>query len=253
MANVRLLNPDFEHSFFDNARVEQFIATEFPQYSAIFNSFTYPIQKYDFFRYLAVYRYGGFYFDTDVLLASNLTPLLKHSCVFSFEALTVSRHLRVNLGMDWQMGNYAFGAAPGHPFLKAVIENCVRSQLEPEWVRPMMNGSPPFIADEFFILNSTGPGLVSRTYAENPDLVGTVTILSPADKADLANWNRFGEFGIHLCAASWRPKRGLIRRRVAGHCWNWIQDTNIRRHRKNNSDRGAKTSGGRRTPIEQAG
>src|SRR5438067_4421826 len=68
MANVRLLNPDFEYLFFDNARVEQFIGAEFPQYSSVFNSFKYPIQKYDFFRYLAVYRYGGFYFDTDVLL-----------------------------------------------------------------------------------------------------------------------------------------------------------------------------------------
>jgi len=38
MANVRLLNPDFEFLFFDNAQVDQFIANEFPQYSSVFNS-----------------------------------------------------------------------------------------------------------------------------------------------------------------------------------------------------------------------
>src|SRR4051812_34108807 len=106
MTNLQLVNPDFGFVFFDDAQVAQFVASEFPQYSSIFNSFTYSIQKYDLFRYLAVYRFGGFYFDTDVLLAANLTPLLKHDCVFSFEALTVSRFLRVNCGMDWIMGNY---------------------------------------------------------------------------------------------------------------------------------------------------
>jgi inositol phosphorylceramide mannosyltransferase catalytic subunit len=236
MANVRLLNPDFEFLFLDDAQVEEFITTEFPQYRTVFDSFQFAIQKYDFFRYLAVYHYGGFYFDTDVLLASNLTPLLKHSCVFPFEALTVSRHLRVDLGMDWIMGNYAFGSAPGHPFLKAVIDNCVRGQLEPKWVRPMMQGSPPFLDDEFFVLNSSGPGLVSRTFAENPDLAKTVTLLLPNDKSDLDNWNRFGGFGVHLCAASWRPKQHFIRRRIAGHCWNWIQKRNIERHRHCNRE-----------------
>lgn len=238
MANVRLLNPEFDFLFFDNAQVEEFITAEFPEYYTLFNTFRYPIQKYDFFRYLAIYRYGGFYFDTDVLLASGVAPLLKHSCVFSFEALTVSRFLRVDLGMDWIMGNYAFGAAPAHPFLKAVIDNCVRGVLEPEWVRPMMRGSPPFLEDEFFVLNATGPGVLSRTFAENPDLARTVTVLLPDDKSDLGNWNRFGEFGVHLCAASWRPKRSLIRRRAAGHWWNWIQQRNIERHRRNSREAG---------------
>lgn len=232
MANVRLLNPDFEFLFLDDAQVEQFILAEFPEYHTLFNSFKHPIQKYDFFRYLAIYRYGGFYFDIDVLLASTLIPLLKYSCVFSFEALTVSRFLRVNLGMDWIMGNYAFGAAPENPFLKAVIDNCVRGQRDPKWVRPMMRGSPPFLEDEFFVLNATGPGLVSRTFAENPELARAVTVLMPDDKSDLENWNRFGEFGVHLCASSWRPQRSFIRRKVAFAWWNWMQERNIQRHRR---------------------
>ena len=34
MASVRLLNPDYEYLFFDDGRVEEFIAKEFPQYRA---------------------------------------------------------------------------------------------------------------------------------------------------------------------------------------------------------------------------
>src|SRR5271169_6548235 len=85
MANIRLLNPDFEYLFFDDRGVEEFIDREFPQYRAVFDSFQYPIQRYDFFRYLAVYRYGGFYFDLDVLLVSSLSSLLESGCVFPFE------------------------------------------------------------------------------------------------------------------------------------------------------------------------
>jgi mannosyltransferase OCH1-like enzyme len=80
--NLRLLNPDFEYLFFDDAQVEEFIDAEFPQYRSVFDSFSARIQRYDFFRYLAVYRFGGFYFDTDVFLASSLEDLLGFGCVF---------------------------------------------------------------------------------------------------------------------------------------------------------------------------
>src|SRR5215471_5745141 len=158
IANVRLLNPEYEYLFFDDAQVNAFIDSEFPQYRAVFDSFSFPIQRYDLFRYLAIFRYGGFYFDLDMLLASNLSPLLSVGCVFPFEALTVSRFMRTTLKMDWQIGNYAFGASPGHPFIGAVIRNCVKAWKDPNWVKPMMRGSPPLIKDEFFVLNSTGPG-----------------------------------------------------------------------------------------------
>src|ERR1700730_2525464 len=118
MSNIRLLNPDYEYLFFDDGQVEEFVEREFPHYRAVFDSFQYSIQRYDFFRYLAVYRYGGFYFDLDVMLASDLSSLLNSGCVFPFEGLTLSRYLRKHYKMDWEIGNYAFGAAAGHPFLK---------------------------------------------------------------------------------------------------------------------------------------
>jgi hypothetical protein len=207
MSNVRLLNPEYEYLFFDDTAVEQFLREEFPQFVSLFNNFPFRIQKWDFFRYLAVYRYGGFYFDVDVLLASNLTPLLDHGCVFPFEGITFSHFLRRDLKMDWLIGNYAFGASPAHPFLKAVIDNCVRAQEDPGWVRRMMKGSPPLISDEYWVLNSTGPGLVSRTLAENPAIADTVTVLFPEDVCDQRDWNRFGEYGVHLMDSSWRASR----------------------------------------------
>jgi inositol phosphorylceramide mannosyltransferase catalytic subunit len=223
MANIRLLNPKYEYLFFDDAQVAEFIKKEFPRYRVVFDSFKFPIQRYDFFRYLAIYHYGGFYFDLDVLLASRLSGLLEHGCVFPFEGLTVSRFMRDDLGMDWLIGNYAFAATPRHIFLEAIIENCIRGLRDPSWVKAMMRGSPPLLRDEFFVLNSTGPGLISRTLAENKDLAKTVTVLFPDDVCDVRNWNRFGDWGIHLVSNSWRPKRSLIRRKFSDYCWSWIE------------------------------
>ena len=227
MSNTRLLHPDYEFLFFDEAGVEEFITREFPQYRAVFNSFRFLIQRCDFFRYLAIYRYGGFYFDLDVLLACNLSDLLEHGCVFPFEALTLSHYMRKSLRMDWQIGNYAFGAAPGHPFLEAIIRNCVRGQDDPNWVKPMMRGTPPLLKNDYYVINSTGPGLVSRTLAENGELAKTVTVLFPDDVCDVRNWNRFGDHGIHLMDNSWRPGKGFLRQKFSGYCWRWIQNRRV--------------------------
>ena len=214
-ANLQCLNPDFEYRFFDNTEVDAFVRDEFAEYWEIFESFPFRIQKYDFFRYLAVYRLGGFYFDLDVFFAEGLRGLTDATCVFPFEELTLSLHLRRHLKMDWEIGNYGFGAAPNHPFLKAVIDNCVKAQRDPKWVEPMMQGIPSFFRRDFQVLNTTGPGLISRTLAENPDLASQVTVLFPEDVCDDRTWHHFGKHGVHAMEGSWRTQGNMIRRKLA--------------------------------------
>lgn len=232
MSNIRLLNADFEYLFFDDVRVEEFIAQQYPQFRAIFDGFQFPIQRFDFFRYLAVYHYGGFYFDLDCLLASGLSSLLESGCVFPFEGLTLSHFLRTQHQMDWEIGNYAFGAAPRHPFLEAIIENCVRAQKNADWVKPMLRGFPPLFRAEYVVLNTTGPGLISRTLAENPDFAKTVTVLFPNDVCDLRNWNRFGDFGVHLMDGTWRTKTNFVYRRLAQYWELWKLQECLKKSRR---------------------
>lgn len=217
VVNIRLLHPDFEYMFFDDRQVEDFIDKEFPEYRDVFDSFKIPIQKYDFFRYLAVYRFGGFYFDTDVLLASSLADLLQYECVFPFEAITSNAFLRERCNMDWELGNYAFGAVAGHPFLQAIINNCVKAQRDPDWARPMVQSIPRPFQEEYHVISTTGPWLVSRTLAEFPDADAKVKVLFPEDVCDERYWNRFGDFGIHLMNGSWRRPKRFLRRRLQGY------------------------------------
>lgn len=216
--NLQLLHPDWEHLFFDDADVARFIATEFPQYRDVFDAFPRKIQRFDFFRYLAVYRHGGFYFDLDVFLSESLHDLLAHRCVFPFEELTLNAHLRTAFDHDWEIGNYAFGAAPGDPFLAAAIENCVRAQRDRHWPAPMLRGIPALFRRDFEVLNTTGPGLLTRTLVEQPRAAQHVTVLFPTvscDVCDSANWHRFGHYGVHLMEASWRDAGSFLRRKAA--------------------------------------
>ena len=63
--------------------------------------------------------------------------------------------------------------------------------------------------------NSTGPGLISRTLAENPDLAKNVHVLFPDDVCDHRAWHNFGNYGVHLQAASWRGRGNYLKRRLA--------------------------------------
>src|SRR5215831_4898558 len=136
--------------------MDAFVEQEFPEFRDVMASFHLPIQRFDFFRYLAVYQLGGFYLDLDIFLARNFEPLLQMPCVFSFEDLTIYEHLRTTLHMDWELANYAFGAAPRDPFVGAIINNCVRSVKEPEWIAPMMKGIPRWFRDDYYVLVTTG-------------------------------------------------------------------------------------------------
>ena len=125
--------------------------------------------------------------------------------------------------MDWEIGNYAFGAAAGHPFLKAIIENCVRAQQHPEWAATMLKSIPRMFRSEDFVLVTTGPGLVSRTLAEYPGASEQVKVLFPEDIFDPNNWHCFGAYGVHLKVGAWRKRERLVRRVLHRQWEAWIR------------------------------
>lgn len=217
-SNLRLLHPTWDYIFFDDSDIRSFVTKEFPEYIDLFLRFPRNIQRVDFFRYLAVYRLGGFYFDLDVFLCKPLDELVGQSCIFPFEEITINEHLRERLGMDWEIGNYGFGARAGHPFLHAAIKNCVRTLTDPTWVEPMLRNIPRCFRDDFFVLHTTGPGMLSRTLAENPGLARDMHVLFPPDVRMEKDWHKFGDYGVHVMAASWRTKGSYIKRRL-GLLW----------------------------------
>jgi hypothetical protein len=239
MVNATLLHPDYEHVFFDDATINDFLERGAPEYRAAYYQLPPTIQRFDFLRYLAIYSLGGFYLDLDVYLARRLDPLLDHECVFPFEELTLSRYLRQRHRWDWEVGNYAFGAEAGHPFIRAVIINCIRGLKDPQWSAEMTAGIPAPFRAPFIAPNATGPGLVTRTLAEERSLRGSVTVVFPHDVRDEATWHRFGDYGVHLMTAAWRQTDGFVRRRL-GRVW---ETSARRRFALESQGRGAQRNG----------
>ena len=85
---------------------------------------------------------------------------------------------------------------------------------------------------EHHVLYATGPGLLSRTLAENPALGEMMTVLFPEDVCDDRTWNVFGTFGIHVMEGTWRPSTSFVRRRLAQQGEVWAMQRRVRQSRR---------------------
>jgi hypothetical protein len=94
----------------------------------------------------------------------------------------------------------------------------------------MFRGIPAPFRRGFDVLNTTGPGLITRTLVERPHAAAGLTVLFPnpsprtaaapghtetCDVTDTRNWHRFGRYGIHLMEASWRERGNFLWRKAA--------------------------------------
>ena len=77
--------------FFTDEDIIKFIERVYPEYLEVFTNLEYKIEQIDFFRYLAVYHYGGLYLDLDMLIESNLDSILDEptKCKFPIELQNV--------------------------------------------------------------------------------------------------------------------------------------------------------------------
>jgi hypothetical protein len=135
-ANVQRLqamNPDWEYRFYTDEDIEAFIKTHYPPlvwdyYQRI--DANYGAARADLFRYLLIYKVGGVYLDIkssasrpfdEVLHPDDRFILSKwHNEDGSYAHQNFVYDLRHLPGEEFQQWHVI--GAPGHPFLKAVLE-----------------------------------------------------------------------------------------------------------------------------------
>ena len=213
------LHPSFEHTIFDDEAAEAFLAERLPRVHAAFSKVQHRslrVQKWDLFRFAAVYELGGFYFDMDVELLAPLDDLLGHAAVFPHEEFIYPSLCRKQ--QEWgrwrprdcghefrQIGQYAFGAEPRNPFVKRVLDGMVAELLgetgHAQGIR---------FAD-VFILSTTGPDYVSLVHerATAEELDGLPVLVPSSKSTEFPEQHgiphfRFGDYGIHHASATWR-------------------------------------------------
>ncbi|KAB1438243.1 glycosyltransferase family 32 protein [Candidatus Galacturonibacter soehngenii] len=157
----------------------------------------------DFARFDIVYKYGGFYFDTDVEIVKSLNPLLGYRAVMGFEK------------MDSVNGGHGFGAEPGNDIIKELRDMYFNLNFILEDGKLNLTPSPVYITKQ---LQSKGLNL--NNTIQN---LGNMTVL-PTDFFCPLEYDTgklrvsSNTFSIHWFNASWldekNRKRVIIERKI---------------------------------------
>jgi inositol phosphorylceramide mannosyltransferase catalytic subunit len=118
---IRRRNPEYDYQFYDDARIEDFMQTEFgSEVYQLYSRITIGAVKADFFRYAILYKKGGVYLDIDSL---NITKLDKF--ILPTDTAIIALENNLEFFVQWAL---IFEA--GHPFLKKTLEIVVENLKE---------------------------------------------------------------------------------------------------------------------------
>jgi mannosyltransferase OCH1-like enzyme len=211
----RDLNPGISWILFDNKQREDYMRTfwiNHPIYQ-VFQRSKFGVIKADIFRYCILFERGGYYFD---ISKGCTTPLRDLHSPESEALIAFEQNLHdfeiddatADLLMYPQnlIGQWSFGFAQGHPFLKNVIDLIVKNSSSFEGV---LFEDPKVAVWEF-----TGPRAFTRAVHSsiNPELFKTTTQSG-------IDYNRTGIFqltGAH------------VRHFTRSHYWNYKNRTILR-------------------------
>lgn len=134
------VNGNFEYMLWTDAKMEEFVKTNYPEFYPVYQSYAYQIQRCDVFRYLVLYKYGGVYLDMDTVCKQDLNPYLKYDIVFS-----------TSFNIDSSYTNSFLMVIPEHSFIKFCIDNL-----------PAYVNSYSYFGKHLHIMNSTGPYFLTK-------------------------------------------------------------------------------------------
>lgn len=158
--HVRAMNPGWDYRFYDDDDIADFIRRHYPP--QIWNYYQridlrYGAARADLFRYLLMYKVGGVYLDIKSSTTRSLDEVLLpddrfivsqwHTADGQYAFWGQPHDLRHVQGGEYQQWHII--SAPGHPFLKAVIEQVLSN----------IGKYDPYLHEtgKFGVLRLTGP------------------------------------------------------------------------------------------------
>ena len=196
---VRKHNPTYKYMFFDDVDVDRFVQTHYFEYWDTFQRLTPRIKQIDFFRYLAVRHYGGFYLDMDMEVNGSLESIRNHgvgaAAVFPLEDSRNTDDVLQRNGISYLVGNYAFAAVQGSAAIQAIIDGIHHGVIPPHDIP----------RNSLFkeVLYTTGPVLVTYVLHGRKD----VRVIQSTKYPE----SGFGEVARHLLMHSWVDEKGRVK------------------------------------------
>jgi mannosyltransferase OCH1-like enzyme len=203
--SVKEHNPDWNYMFFSDEDIVTFFKTDAPHHYDTFCDLKYKIQQLDFFRYCAVYHYGGIYIDLDVMIHKSFNDIDLTKCMFPQEILINRDRLLQRENYHAIVGNYTFYAPKNDPFIKLIINNIVNPRYSPDELESAMVDAEIRGANRIYtyVYYTTGPVLVTQSYL---DYGMNVTVVEPDEWEN----NSFGNYGKHHAVGSWKSTNILL-------------------------------------------
>lgn len=143
-SRCQLMNPDYHIKMWNEEEADALMRREFPNYYAMWKSYTFPIQRVDTLKYFLMYLYGGLYMDMDIECLKPFGDYFDLDKVYLVEETSCISPYKFN--------NFLIGSPQKHPFWLYVFKELEESMVN------MQN------FDTMHILESSGPGVVQRAY-----------------------------------------------------------------------------------------
>lgn len=194
--SLQNLNPDYTFVLFTDNDIENFLKEKYPQYYESYIKLPVKILKIDYFRYIAIYHYGGFYFDLDITGLKPLNPLLNnYDCIFPVDTNIIdcknNRNTRFcNNKLFYILGQYAFTAKPKNVFIKNLIDK-IHNNINIYTQLDINNYS------NYDIYGLTGPDFVTNVYLDFFNKENIHILLYPINQ-------HFGEYAKHNYFGTWK-------------------------------------------------
>lgn len=187
--------PEFDYKVLGPKNVEGLANQYSTELGRLWHQIPHWVIKADLARLLWVYYEGGFYFDIDCFVQKDFTPFVPDSGVLLFLEKVCSSVDELgpleckNPENVVRIANYAFGATQKeHPFIKRVIEECLRRLILLIDIKPVSEVS------QLDVLWVCGPDVITSVYhATKQEFSRNVSLLD----------NGFLE---HRCYGAWRDE-----------------------------------------------
>ncbi len=162
MSTWKTLNPTWEVMEHDDAKCTLLVQTHYSSFFDVYESLPKNVERADFFRYLVLHHYGGFYADADVesripldsWIGGNVSLIIGIENEFSSEAETTIRgYARTRQYQQWAMAS-----SKGHPlFLKVMLKISEHVRQDKTWGFDLSNRGT---------LERTGPAIWTDSVTE---------------------------------------------------------------------------------------
>jgi len=198
--SIKKFNPNYQYLFFTDEDIEFFLKKFYPDYFKSYSKLPVKIQQIDYFRYIAIYHYGGFYFDLDMSCFKSLDPLLYYDSIFpvdqNLSEYSCKRKRIKDLcknnspKIKFLVGQYAFGAKPENDFVKLLIDT-IHNNIDDYVCRYEYDKT------HNFVYTTTGPDFVTNCYIE----------YCKKEEVHILHYNKdqhFGDYAKHNHYGTWK-------------------------------------------------